>query len=51
LSYIPQKINIDFTFPIQTKEFIKIYNPSSSDDEIKNYLKKFESEYLFEKNI
>jgi ABC-type Mn2+/Zn2+ transport system ATPase subunit len=48
---VPQKINIDLTFPIQTKEFIKIYNPKTSDEEIKNYLKKFKSEYLFLKNI
>jgi zinc transport system ATP-binding protein len=51
LSYVPQKINIDSTFPIQTKEFIKIYNSGINDEEIKNYLKKFKSEYLFEKNI
>jgi zinc transport system ATP-binding protein len=51
LSYIPQKLDIDKTFPIETKEFLKIYNPKTNDDEIKSYLKKFKSEYLFDKNI
>jgi zinc transport system ATP-binding protein len=51
LSYVPQKIDIDLTFPIQVKEFIKIYNPKTNDEKIKNYLKKFKSEYLFLKNI
>jgi ABC-type Mn2+/Zn2+ transport system ATPase subunit len=51
LSYIPQKLDIDKTFPIQTKEFLKIYNPKIKNEEIKNYLKKFDSELLLEKNI
>jgi zinc transport system ATP-binding protein len=51
LSYIPQKIDIDLTFPIEVREFIKIYNTKANDGEIKNYLKKFKSEYLFLKNI
>lgn len=51
LSYIPQKIDVDKTFPISVKEFIKIYNPETLDKNIFAYLKKFRSEYLFEKNI
>lgn len=51
LSYVPQKINIDKTFPIKVKEFINIYNEKISYKEIKRYLQKFGSEYLIEKNI
>jgi ABC-type Mn2+/Zn2+ transport system ATPase subunit len=48
---VPQKIDIDLTFPIQTKEFIKIYNPKTNNEEVKKYLKKFKSENLLEKLI
>jgi zinc transport system ATP-binding protein len=51
LSYVPQKLEIDKTFPIEVREFIKIYNPKINDESVKNYLKKFESEYLFKKNM
>jgi ABC-type Mn2+/Zn2+ transport system ATPase subunit len=48
---VPQKLEIDKTFPIKVEEFIQIYNHKTSSEEIKDYLKKFKSEYLLEKNI
>lgn len=51
LSYVPQKISLDKTFPILVSEFIKIYNPKTTKENIISYLKKFNSENLFEKNI
>lgn len=51
LSYVPQKISLDKTFPIKVYEFIKIYNENIDDKKIINYLKKFDNENLFEKNI
>ncbi|MDQ7022710.1 MAG: ATP-binding cassette domain-containing protein [Candidatus Gracilibacteria bacterium] len=53
LSYVPQKIDIDKTFPIKVYEFIKIYNKiphpnplfgeerGQFENNIKNYLEKF----------
>jgi len=51
LSYVPQKISLDKTFPIKVSEFIKIYNQNIRDEKILSYLKKFDSEDLFSKNI
>lgn len=49
ISYVPQKINIDNTFPIKVYEFIKIFNDKIKDENIKNLLKKFWAENLFDK--
>jgi len=51
LSYVPQKISLDKTFPIKVREFIKIYNQNIRDEKILSYLEKFDSEDLFSKNI
>lgn len=51
LAYVPQKINLDDSFPIQVKEFIKIYNEKTNLEEIKELLKKFNSENLINKRI
>lgn len=51
LSYVPQKINLDKTFPIKVIEFIKIYNPKTDLKEITKYFKKFKSDYLIDRNI
>ena len=51
LSYVPQRINIDKTFPIKVYEYIQIYNDHIEPDSIKKYLQKFSSEYLYDKNI
>lgn len=51
ISYVPQKISLDKTFPLLALEFIKIYNSKSTDDEIKYYTKKLNIEKLIKKNI
>jgi len=51
LAYVPQKIDIDTTFPMQVEEFIKVYNPGVTSKEILKYFKKFQSESLITKNI
>ncbi len=51
LAYVPQKIDIDSTFPIKIYEFIKIYNKWVDTEEIKSYLKKIHSKNLFNKNL
>jgi ABC-type Mn2+/Zn2+ transport system ATPase subunit len=51
MSYVPQKINIDNTFPISVIEFIKIYNRDASEKDILKHLKKFKSASLLKKNI
>lgn len=51
LSYVPQKIQIDKTFPICVYEFIKIYNPKVTENQIKTYLEQFQAEHLYDKNI
>lgn len=51
LSYIPQKINIDSSFPISVREFIEIYNPKVETKEIENYLEKFQMQNFLDRNI
>lgn len=51
LAYVPQKINLDSSFPILVKEFIRIYNEKIKENEILNFLKKFKSEELLNKKI
>ena len=51
LSYVPQKINLEDSFPILVKEFIKIYNEKVSLNEIINLLEKFNSKNLIDRRI
>lgn len=51
LSYVPQKINLDDSFPILVEEYIGIYNEKVSIKKIKDILHKFNSEYLLGKKI
>lgn len=51
LAYVPQKINIDNSFPVLVEEFIKIYNEKIDIFEIEKFLKKFNSNYLIWKKI
>ena len=51
LSYVPQKINLDNSFPILTKEFIKIYNEKTKVKDIENLLEKFNSKGILNKRI
>jgi len=51
ISYVPQKINLDKTFPIKVYEFIRLYNWNVSSNLIKIFLKKFNSVDLFDRNI
>lgn len=51
LSYVPQKIDIDKTFPVNVIEFIKIFNKDFNYEETIKYFKRFNSEYLINKNI
>ncbi len=50
-SYVPQKINIDKTFPIEVLEFIKIHNPKVKKEEIKSCFEKFQAENLLTKKL
>ena len=51
LSYVPQKINLENSFPITVKEFIQIYNEKIKLEEIENFLEKFNSKELINKKI
>ncbi|NDK08586.1 ATP-binding cassette domain-containing protein [Candidatus Gracilibacteria bacterium] len=51
LSYVPQKINLDDSFPILVEEYIEIYNEKIGLKKIKDILHKFNSEYLLGKKI
>lgn len=51
ISYVPQKINLDKTFPIKVYEFIRLYNWNVSSNLIKLFLEKFNSVDLFDRNI
>lgn len=51
LSYVPQKISLDKSFPILVSEFIKIYNNYTSKKEIISYLEKFDAKNLINKKV
>jgi len=51
LSYVPQKINLDNSFPILTREFIKIYNEKTKVRDIENLLETFNSKGILNKRI
>jgi len=51
ISYIPQKLQLDTTFPLLVNEFFHIYNSGISEDTIKKYLKLFDIEKLKSRNI
>jgi len=51
LSYVPQKINLENSFPITVKEFIQIYNEKIKLEEIEKFLEKFNSKELINKKI
>lgn len=51
LSYVPQKMNLDNSFPILTKEFIKIYNEKAKIEDIEELLQKFNSKDIVDKRI
>jgi len=51
LSYVPQKINLNNSFPVLVYEFIQIYNESSTIKEIEVLLWKFNSKELINKRV
>jgi zinc transport system ATP-binding protein len=51
LSYVPQKINLENSFPILSCEFIKIYNEESNNKDIKDLLVRFNSKDLLYKRV
>ena len=51
LAYVPQKINLEESFPILVSEFIKIYNEWISLIVIEDFLAKFNSKELINKRI
>jgi len=51
LSYVPQKVNLENSFPVLVLEFIKIYNEKVKTKDIEEFLKKFKSEDLINKRV
>jgi len=51
ISYVPQKLHMEKSFPLQVKEFLKIFNTQISDTDIKKNLELFHVSNLFERNI
>lgn len=51
LYYIPQKIDIDNSFPISIKDFFDIYNKKIDISELDKYLKLFSLEWFLDKKI
>lgn len=51
ISYVPQKVDIDKSFPINVVEFINIFNKNIEKEKIISYFEKFNSKYLIDKNI
>ncbi|MCP4522782.1 MAG: ATP-binding cassette domain-containing protein, partial [Candidatus Gracilibacteria bacterium] len=51
LSYVPQKMNLEESFPILVKEFIQIYNSNVTFTKIQDFLSKFHSAEIINKRI
>ena len=51
ISYVPQKIDLEKSFPILVQEFFKIFNSRISDKTIRKYLKMFDIEKLMNRSI
>jgi len=51
ISYIPQKLELDKSFPLLVEEFFHIYNTAISENMLFQYLKLFDIENLRKKNI
>ena len=51
ISYIPQKLQMEKSFPLQVNEFFKIFNTHVSDDDIKNLIDLFHTHNLLHRNI
>ncbi|MBS9783995.1 metal ABC transporter ATP-binding protein [Candidatus Gracilibacteria bacterium] len=51
IAYVPQKIDIDKSFPINVLEFINIYNPKTSKEKVRKYFKNFGAENLLTKQL
>lgn len=51
ISYIPQKIHLEESFPLKVYEFLSIFNTSISSKDITDMLSFFQSEKLRERNI
>lgn len=51
LSYVPQKLEIDKSFPITSFDFVSIFNENSSKKQIQETFKKFNIEKLIDSNI
>ena len=51
ISYVPQKINIDKTFPITSEDFINIYNEKIDKEELKTFFEMFWIKNLKKRNI
>lgn len=51
LAYVPQKLNLDNSFPIIVKEFIQIYNEKIEIKKIESFLEDFNSKELINKRI
>jgi len=51
ISYVPQKIQMDQSFPLKVQEFFRIFNANISKEDIKNNIALFHAEHLLEKNI
>ena len=51
ISYVPQKLQMEKSFPLQVREFLKIFNTHVSDTDIKKHLKLFHVDDLLERSI
>ena len=51
ISYIPQKLELDKTFPLLVNEFFHIFNTKLSENIMSEYLKLFDIEKLRKRNI
>lgn len=51
ISYVPQKINLEDSFPILVKEFIGIYNQDVDIQNVEKLLSKFHAQELIHKRV
>lgn len=51
ISYVPQKLELDKTFPLTCEDFIKIYNEKVEKKDLEKYFSLFEVKWFEKKNI
>lgn len=51
ISYVPQKLSLEESFPLRSSEFVRIFNDRANTEETNKLFREFHSEQLQKKNL